>query len=354
MCASGIVFYMDATKHIPEPKTLQEAIVYFSDPDRCFSYAKKLRWPDDNVICPRCNAAKNSFIKTRRLWFCYTCKRQFTIKVKTIMEDSPITLDKWMTAFWLLSNAKNGISSHELGRSLGVTQTTAWFMLQRIREVLKKHAFDTTKIGGEGSTLEVDETFVGGKVNNMHRSRRLRFAQQEGYVGASTGKTIVQGILDRNLRQVRAKVVPNVTRETLQDEILKNVKYGSTVYTDNAVAYDNGMQRRFVHDVVNKTETYVRGQVHVNGMENFWSLLKRSLKGTYVAVEPFHLSRYVDEQVFRYNNRATKQHPRNDADRFKTAMSQVLGRRLTYSDLTGKSDSPHHAPTGAGETPIPF
>lgn len=335
--------------HMPEPKTLQEAVVYFSDADRCFEFAKKLRWPDGNVVCPRCNAAKNSFIKTRRLWFCYACKRQFTIKVKTIMEDSPIGLDKWMTAFWLLANAKNGISSHELGRALGVTQTTAWFMLQRIREVLKKHSFDTSKIGGEGSQVEADETFVGGKVRNMHRSRRLRFAQQEGYAGASTGKTIVQGILDRNLRQVRATVVPNVTRQTLQNQILKNVKYGSTVYTDNAVAYDNGMQRRFVHDVVNKTEAYVRGQVHVNGMENFWSLLKRSLRGTYVAVEPFHLSRYVDEQVFRYNNRKHEDKTRiTDAERFKTAMSFVLGKRLTYSDLTGKSDSPHHAETGTG------
>lgn len=341
-------------KHTPEPRTLQEAIVYFSDADRCFEFAKKLRWPDGNVVCPRCNAAKNSFIKTRRLWFCYACKRQFTIKVKTIMEDSPITLDKWMTAFWLLANAKNGISSHELGRSLGVTQTTAWFMLQRIREVLKKHSFDSRKIGGEGSELEVDETFVGGKVKNMHKARRVRFARQEGFVGASTGKTIVQGILDRNLRQIRATVVPNVTRETLQNEILKNVKFGSTVYTDNAVAYDNGMQRRFIHDVVNKTESYVRGRVHVNGMENFWALLKRSLRGTYVAVEPFHLSRYVDEQVFRYNNRSTKEHPRNDASRFKAAMAEIVGRRLTYSDLTGKSDSPHHAPTGTRETNIPF
>jgi transposase-like protein len=354
MCVFGIVFYMDATKPIPEPKTLQEAIAYFADPDRCFEFAKKLRWPDGNVVCPRCTKAKNSFVKTRKLWFCYACKRQFTIKVKTIMEDSPISLDKWMTAFWLLANAKNGISSHELGRAIGVTQTTAWFMLQRIREVMKKHSFDTTKIGGEGSTVEADETFVGGKVKNMHRSRRLRFAQQEGYVGASTGKTVVHGILDRNLRKVRAQVVPNVTRETLQNAILKNVKFGSTVYTDNAVAYDNGMQRRFVHDVVNKTEAYVRGQVHVNGMENFWSLLKRSLRGTYVAVEPFHLSRYVDEQVFRYNHRKDGDRKLNDADRFAAVMSEVLGRRLTYSDLTGKSDSPHHAPTGAGETPIPF
>ena len=353
MCTCGIVVVMDATGHLPEPKRLQEAIVYFSDPERTFEFAKKLRWPDGNVICPRCNAEKNSFVKTRKLWFCYACKRQFTIKVKTIFEDSPLGLDKWMTAFWLLANAKNGISSHELGRALGVTQTTAWFMLQRIREVMKKHKMDTTKIGGTGSEVEADETFVGGKVKNMHRSRRVRFAAEEGYAGGNTGKTIVQGILDRNLRQVRATVVPNVARETLQSQILKNVKYGTKVYTDNAVAYDQGMQWRFVHDFVNKTEAYVRGQVHVNGMENFWSLLKRGLRGTYVAVEPFHLSRYVDEQVFRYNNRATKEHPRNDADRFKLAMSQVLGRRLTYSDLTGKSDSPHHAETGAG-TPESF
>jgi transposase-like protein len=183
----------------------------------------------------------------------------------------------------------------------------------------------------------------------MHKSRRAQFAAQEGYVGGSTGKTIVQGILDRNLRKVRATIVPNVTRETLQNSILKNVKFGSTVYTDSAVAYDSGMQRRFIHDVVNKTETYVRGQVHVNGMENFWSLLKRSLRGTYVAVEPFHLSRYVDEQVFRYNHRKDGDRKLNDSDRLATVMANVLGRRLTYSDLTGKSDSPHHAATGTGE-----
>jgi transposase-like protein len=337
-----------------QPRTLQEAIAYFADPQRAFDYAVKLRWPNGEISCPRCTARKFSFIKTRRIWFCYACKRQFTVKVKTIMEDSALGLDKWMTAVWMLVACKNGISSHELGRMLGITQKSAWFMLHRIREALKKHSFDTTKIGGEGNELEVDETFVGGKVANMHRSRRTRFAIQEGYIGAATGKTIVQGILDRNLRKIRATVVPNVTRETLQDEILKNVKFGSTVYTDSAVAYDNGMQRRFVHDFVNKTESYVKGRVHVNGMENFWSLLKRSLRGTYVAVEPFHLARYVDEQVFRYNNRKNGDHKLTDADRFAVAMSQVAGRRLTYSDLTGKSESPHHEATGTRETPTPF
>jgi len=343
---------MVATNALPTPKTLQEAIVYFSDPERCFDYAKKLRWPDGNVVCPRCDVAKNSFLKTRKMWFCYACKKQFSVKVKTIMEDSPITLDKWMTAFWLLSNAKNGISSHELGRALGVTQTTAWFMLQRIRKAMREDfGFGpVTKIGGEGNELEVDETFVGGKVKNMHRSRRLRHAQEEGYAGGATGKTIVQGILDRNLRKVRATVVPNVTREALQNEIFKNVKYGSTVYTDNAVGYDNGLQRRFIHEFVNKTEAYVRGRVHVNGMENFWSLFKRSLRGTYVAVEPFHLARYVDEQVFRYNNRKNDERKLTDSERFELAMQQIAGKRLTYADLTGKSESPHHAPTGTGQT----
>ena len=327
------------------PKTLQEAIAYFADPDRCFEFAKSLRWPDGNVVCPRCGASKNSFIKTRKLWFCYGCKKQFTIKVKTIFEDSPIGLDKWMTAFWMLANCRNGVSSHELGRTLGVTQTTAWFMLQRIREVMKGRAFGMrTKIGGSGSEVETDETFVGGRIQNMHKDRKLRYQQSGGLHG---GKTVVQGMLDRNMRQVRATVVPNVKRETLQDAILNNIKYGSTVYTDDAVGYDK-LNWRFVHDVVNKTQAYVRGRVHVNGMENFWSLLKRGLKGTYVCVEPFHLSRYVDEQVFRFNNRKYGDRKITDAERFATAMSFVPGKRLTYSDLTGKSDSPHHPETGTG------
>jgi len=341
--------FMDAP--LQEPRTLQEAIVYFSDADRCFAYAVKLRWPDGHVVCPRCSTAKHSFIKTRRIWFCYTCKKQFTVKVKTIMEDSPISLDKWMIAFWMLANCKNGISSYELASTIKVTQTTAWFVLQRIREVMKGKGFGkSTKIGGEGNELESDETFIGGIAKNMHKGRRLK---ADG-LGPYKNKTIVQGILDRNLRKVRATVVPNVARETLQDEILRNVKFGSTIYTDSAVAYDSGLQRRFVHDVVNKTEAYVRGKVHTNGMENFWSLLKRSLKGTYVAVEPFHLSRYVNEQVFRYNHRKEGDRKLTNAERLAVLMSQVAGHRLTYSDLTGKSDSPHHAETGTGETVEPF
>lgn len=325
------------------PDSLQEAIAYFADPDRAFEYAKEFRWPDGVIVCPRCSTSKNSFIKTRRLWFCYTCKKQFTVKVKTIFEDSALGLDKWMTAVWMLSNCKNGISSHELSRALKISQKAAWFMLHRIREALKEPKFGKGKIGGSGSEVETDETFIGGKIQNMHKGRKLRYNQLGGVYG---GKTVVHGALDRNLRKVRATVVPNVKRETLQAAILKNVRYGSRVYTDDAVAYMDGLQEHFVHDVVNKTEAYVRDRVHVNGMENFWSLLKRGLKGTYVCVEPFHLSRYVDEQVFRFNNRKHDDNSKvTDAERFAQAMRQIVGRRLTYADLTGKSDSPHHAET---------
>jgi transposase-like protein len=338
------------------PRTLQEAIVYFADPQRAFDYAVGLRWPDGKVYCPRCSFESNYFIKTRKLWLCRGCDRQFTVKVNTIFEDSPIGLDKWMTAFWMLVNCKNGVSSMEIHRTIGVTQKTAWFMLQRLRSALHNRTFGfAKKIGGPDIEVEVDETFVGGKVKNMHRSRRERFAIQEGFSGAATGKAIVQGILDRNLREVRATVVPNVKRETLQTQILKQVKYGTKVYTDDAVAYESGMQRRFVHEFVNKTEAYVRGRVHVNGMENFWSLLKRGLRGTYVSVEPFHLFRYVDEQVFRFNSRKDGDYKLTDADRFARAMSQVAGRRLTYAELTGKgTDSLHTSPTRAGETEVPF
>jgi transposase-like protein len=324
-------------------KTLQEAIAYFSDPQRAFEYAVRFRWPDGKVVCPRCGSEKHSFIKTRRIWFCYPCKKQFTVKVKTIFEDSPLGLDKWMTAIWMLSNCKNGISSHELARSLGITQKSAWFMLQRIREAFKERKFGRGKLGGgQGSEVEADETFVGGKAKNMHRERRFR-AQQQG--GVYVGKTIVQGILDRDARKVRASVVPNVKRETLQTAILNNVKHGSTVYTDNAIGYET-LNYRYVHDFVNHAETYVNGRVHTNGLENFWSLLKRGLRGTYVAVEPFHLERYVDEQVFRYNNRKNL----NDGQRFALAMSQVGGKRLTYAELTGKdADSLHTQTAGTRE-----
>jgi len=338
-----------------EPRTLQEAIVYFSDPQRAFDFAIQLRWPGGNVTCPRCGKAKHSFIKTRKLWFCYICKKQFTIKVGTVMEDSAIPLDKWLTAIWMVCSCKNGVSSYEIHRTLHITQKSAWFMLHRIREAMKNKSL--FKLGGPGGAVEADETFVGGKAANMHKSRKVKLQQIRGEQRLGDvylGKTAVQGILDRDLRQVRCKVIPNVRRETLQGEILKQVRYGSKVYTDSTTSYDL-LHNRFVHEVVNHAERYVDGQVHTNGLENFWSLFKRNLRGTYVSVEPFHLDRYLDEQVFRYNNRATKDNPLDDSDRFHLAMSQIAGRRLTYAQLTGKgTDALHHEATGAREAEGPF
>jgi transposase-like protein len=326
------------------PKTLQEAIQFFSDEQVCIDAVAHMKWIDGGPRCPDClgdNGKNPYYLKTQKRWKCRDCRRQFSVKVNTVFEDSPIPLQKWLPALWLVTNCKNGVSSWELHRALGVTQKTAWFMLHRLR--LAMHCPDNgRKFGGtDGGPVEVDETYVGGKVKNMHKSRKLALAAKRSELRNADaevpfmGKTAVQGFLDRDLRQVRASVVPNVKRETLQNAVLKNVRYGSRVFSDEAVAYDK-LKFKYVHEMVNHLECYVKGQVHTNGLENFWALLKRGLKGTYVAVEPFHLDRYVDEQVFRYNNRATKDNPLTDSDRFLLALSQVANKRLTYAELTGK------------------
>ena len=321
-----------------DPKTLQQAIQYFSDPNRCLNYMILRRWPDGIVKCPTCGSTEVHFIPTRRLWECKTKhpKQQFSVKVGTVMEDSAIALDKWLVAMWMVANCKNGVSSWEIHRTIGVTQKSAWFMLHRIRLSMKRRD-DGTKLGSnDGGEIEVDESFVGPTPKNMHKERKLRYNKQRQEDG--TGRTIVQGILDREARQIRAKVMPNMKRETLQTEVLRNVKYGSAVYTDSLIAYDR-LNWRYIHEVVNHAEKYVEGRVHTNGLENFWSLFKRNLRGTYVAVEPFHLERYVDEQVFRFNNRTTKDNPLDDADRMALVASQVTRKRLTYKELTGKTGS---------------
>jgi transposase-like protein len=320
-----------------EPKTLQEAITYFSDPDNCLAYLVPRLWPD-GVTCPACGRKDPVFLTSQQRWQCKSIhkKRQFSAKVGTVMEDSAIPLEKWLPAVWALVNDKNGISSWELHRMLGITQKAAWFMLHRIRLGLSDKKFGPrSKIGNNngGSGVEIDETFVGGKLQNMHKDKKVRYEIRGGF----RGKAVVMGMLDRDLRQVRAKVVPNVKRETLQREVMNEVKHGSRVYTDEHIGYDN-LHHRFVHDVVNHMERYVDGQIHTNGIENFWSLLKRTLRGTYVAVEPYHLERYVDEQVFRFNNRGGKKKEDRitDAERFSKALTQIVGKRLTYAELTGK------------------
>jgi transposase-like protein len=315
------------------PKTLQKAIQFFTEYENCREFMIAIRWPAGRVLCPRCGSARIAYLENARVYRCHEghAKEKFSLKVGTVMEDSPIGLDKWLPIMWMMVNCKNGISSYEVAKAIGVTQKSAWFMLHRIRTSLKDA--NGSKLGGpEGGPVEVDEAFIGPDLRKMHSDkRRQRMTAMNG-----RNKTVVMGMLDRDARKVRAKMVPNVKRETLQNEILNEIEKKSTVYTDSAPAYDNLAVKDFVHETVNHVEEYVRGQVHTQGIENFWSLLKRGLTGTYVAVEPFHLDAYVDEQVFRYNNRATRDNPLEDSDRFVLAVSQIVGKRLTYAELTGK------------------
>jgi len=322
------------------PKTLQEAVSYFSDPQRTFDYAVKLRWPDGKVTCPRCEGTEHSFISTRRIWFCKDCKKQFTVKVGTIFEDSALGMDKWMIAVWLIVNAKNGISSYEVGRALGITQKSAWFMMHRVRLALHEKQF--VQLGGSGREVEVDETFIGGLARNMHANKRKLRITHTG----TKDKTAVQGILERG-GEVRVSVISNRKKHLLQSNIRAHIKAGSAIYTDALMSYMGLKQQGFQHQVIDHAEKYVDGQIHTNGLENFWSLVKRGLKGTYISVEPFHLFRYLDEQVFRYNNRAKKNHFVGDGDRFQMAMRHIANRRLTYEQLTGKgTDSIHQQEAG--------
>jgi transposase-like protein len=311
------------------PKTLTEAIRYYADPQTCINAVAMMRWEDGSPVCPRCNAAQGErnhyWLKTQRRWKCYSCRKQFSVKVGTIFEDSPLSLDVWMIALWMLCNCKNGVSSYEIARATGIAQKSAWFVLQRLRLVLK-----TVKPMPLGAgAVEIDETFIGPKPLNMHTKKRL--ALKIGGNGYAE-KTAVMGMLDRGTREVRAMVIPNVKRETLQNKILEHVGFGSTVYTDGWPGYDRTDAMRYVHETVNHATEYVRGEVSTQAIENFWSCLKRTLKGTYVAVEPFHLDRYLDEQMFRFNNRIGK----DDGQRFRKALGQVSGKRLTWVELTGK------------------
>lgn len=306
-----------------EPKTLQDAILYFADADNCVAYLVARRWPS-GVICPTCGSEKVAFVASRRVWQCKTRhpKAQFSIKVGTIFEDSPITLDKWLLAMWMLANCKNGVSSYEISRATGITQKSCWFMLQRIRLALQGE--EGGKLSGE---VEVDETFIGGKARNMHGEVKARKIQ--GRRGPM-GKAIVAGVLERGGR-VRPKVIDRRKKKQLQAMVRENVEPKSALYSDALKSYD-GLSQDFAHQVIDHAVEYVRENVHTNGMENFWSLLKRGIHGTYVSVEPYHLFRYVDEQAFRFNNRKEM----DDSDRFDLAVRQIVGKRLTWAEVTGK------------------
>lgn len=316
-----------------KPKTLQQAIIYFANPDNCLKFVVARRWPD-GVECPTCGSDEVRFISTRRMWECKSkhARKQFSVKIGTIFEDSALPLDKWLIAIWMMANCKNGVSSYEVARAIGVTQKSAWFMLHRIRLAMQARSF--MKVGGPGSEVEVDETFVGGAARFMHKDKHHRRITATG----SKDKTPIFGILERG-GEVRAAVVPNRRKKVLHSEIKKHVAAGSAVYSDALLSYQD-LKPSYAHQVIDHAESYVDGQIHTNGLENFWSLLKRGIKGTYVSVEPFHLFRYLDEQVFRYNFRKLA----HDGLRFEHVASHIIGKRLTYAEVTGKVGTTHCLP----------
>jgi transposase-like protein len=303
------------------PLSLLEAVVYFSDPAKASDFVAKMRWADGKAICPDCDSRDHYYLASRRVWKCKICKRQFSVKVGTIFEDSPLPLTKWLPAVWLLANSKNGVSSHELARAIGVTQKTAWFMLHRIREAMRNGSTD--KLNG---IVEVDETYVGGIAKNMHAKDRKRRITG----GGGVDKTAVIGALQRD-GEVRAELITDMTATGLQGYVRENVADDSTVFTDAASAY-KGLRWNFEHGATDhRVGQYVDGIIHTNGIEGFWALLKRSIRGTYIAIAPKHLQAYIDERAFAYNNRED-----HDLFRFVKTVSQITGRRLTYKELVAK------------------
>jgi len=304
------------------PTTLQAAIIYFADPENCREFMTELRWPDGKVTCPNCGSDNVKWLPNARLFKCFEKhpRQKFSLKVGTVFEDSPIRLEKWLPAFWMLVNCKNGISSYEIHRALGVTQKTAWFMLHRLRLGMQESG------GTLSGEVEVDETFIGGKSRNMHAKKRAEKITGTG----GKDKAIAFGMVERGGR-VRASAVDTRRKGELQKHIRQTVEAGAAIFSDELLSYE-GLDDDYTHAVINHAIEYVNGNTHTNTIENFWSLLKRGLHGTYVSVEPFHLFRYIDEQAFRYNYRKEL----DDSDRFVMAMQNIVGKRLTYKELTGK------------------
>lgn len=305
------------------PDTLRDAVIWFADFDHCRQFMMELRWPDGVVKCPQCGATRLTWLAKQRVWKCYEGHERptFSLKTGTIFEDSPIPLEKWLVAAWLLISCKNGVSSYEIHRGLKVTQKTAWFMLHRVRLAMQDAGFN--KLAGE---VEIDETFIGAKARNMHADKRAEKIHGRG----PEGKEIVFGMVERG-GKVIAGHVDTRKKKDLQPLIRERVEAGTAIFSDELKSYE-GLESDYQRAVINHAVEYVNGNVHTNTMENFWSMLKRGLHGTYISVEPFHLFRYIDEQAFRYNTRKL-----TDAERFATVMKQIVGRRVTYKELTGKN-----------------
>jgi transposase-like protein len=298
------------------PETLVEAVRYFSNPDVCIAHVANLRWPN-GVICPTCGRVDVSYLESQKRWQCKSrhAKRQFSVKIGTIFEDSPLGLDKWLSAVWMIINAKNGVSSYEIARALGVTQKTAWFMDHRIRAAMEYGTFDKKL----DSPVEADETYIGGKT----REEKGRF----------TNKTAIVGVVEKkkHVGQIRAFATKQADATNTLSFLKQNLEEGATVHTDESKIYSRA-KRTFIHESVNHSEKeYARGAISTTTIDGFWNLFKRSYKGTYTHLSPAHLDRYVKEHTYRYNTRML-----TDGQRF-TEWFANCHRRLMYKTLINKA-----------------
>jgi transposase-like protein len=298
------------------PTTLVEAVRYFSNPDICIEHVAALRWPT-GVVCPTCGRVDASYLEKEKRWQCKSrhAHRQFSVKIGTIFEDSPLGLDKWLPAVWMIVNAKNGVSSYEIARALGVTQKTAWFMDHRIRAAMEYGTFDKGKLD---SPVEADETYVDGKAREQD--------------GRFSNKTAIVGVVEKkkHVGQIKAFATKQADATNTMPFLNANLEVGTTLRTDESKIYSRA-NRTFIHESVNHSEKeYARGAVSTTTIDGFWNLFKRSYKGTYTHLAPDHLDRYVKEHTYRYNTRML-----NDGERF-TQWFSGCNQRLTYKSLIRK------------------
>jgi transposase-like protein len=322
-----------ASSDTPETIDFPRLASYFANPEGAAEYLESIRWPD-GPVCPHCGEAERKpyFLKNqkRRLWKCSACRKQFTVTVGTIFESSHIPLNKWLLAFYLLCSSKKGMSAHQLHRTLGVTYKSAWFMAHRIREAMTQPPFSERLRG----TVEVDETYIGGKPRraNKRQYKPLDSSKPDPRLkktGRGTEKTPVVVLVQRD-GKVYSERVANVTGETLKGVIRKHVDPSAQIMTDAFKSYSGLGSEYAAHFTVNHLDEYVRGEVHTNTAENFFSVLKRGIDGVYHHVSEAHLPRYLAEFNFRYNNRAAN--GVTDSDRTLMALRGAEGKRLRFSD----------------------